>query len=76
MLKSSWLLVFILETYFEKIFAKLNNQGDAATSFLRCIKRFENGEISSAWKLLKLTGGQFWVERNAPGYKKPHFFKV
>ena len=56
MLKSSWLLVFILKTYFEKIFAKLNNQGVAATFFLKYLKHFENGEMSSAWKLLKLTG--------------------
>ena len=76
MLKSSRLLVFILKTYSEKIFAKLNNQGAAATFFLRCLKHSENDEISSAWKLLKLTGGQFWVERNAPGHKKPHFLKV
>ena len=76
MLKSMWLLVFIFKTYFEKIFAKLNNQGAAATFFLRYLKHFENGEIPSAWKLLKLTGGQFWVERNAPGHKKTHFLKV
>ena len=74
MLKSSWLLVFILKTYFEKIFAKLNDQG-AAAFFLRCLKHFENGEISSAWKLLKLAGGQFWVKRNASGHKTPHFLK-
>ena len=49
-----------VKTYFEKIFAKLNNQRAAATFFLRCLKHFEHGEISSAWKLLKL---------NAPGYK-------
>ena len=59
MLKSLWLLVFIFKTYFEKIFVKLNNQGAAATFSLRCLKHFENGEISSSWKLLKLTGGQF-----------------
>ena len=75
MLKSSWLLVLFFKTYFEKIFAKLNNQGAAATFFLRCLKHFENGKISSAWKLPKLTGGQFWVERNAPGHKKTSFFK-
>ena len=57
MLKSSWLLVFIFKTYSEKLFAKLNNQVAAATFFLRCLKHFENGEISSASKLLKLTGG-------------------
>ena len=67
---------FIFKTYFEKIFVKLNNQGAAATFFLRCLKHFENGEISSAWKLLKLTGeGQFWVERNVPGHKKPQFLE-
>ena len=51
----------------------MSNQGDAATFFLKYLKHFENGEISSDWKLLKLTGGQFWVERNVPGHKKPHF---
>ena len=66
---------FIVETYFEKIFAKLNDQGAAATFFLKCRKHFENGEISSAWELLKLTYGQFWVERNVPGHKKPHFLE-
>ena len=45
MLKSLWLFVFILKTYFEKIFAKLNNQGVAATFFLRRLKVFENGKI-------------------------------
>ena len=65
---------FIFKTYFEKIFALLNNQRAAATFFLRCLKHFENGEISSAWKLLKFTGGQFWVEGNVPG-QKPHFLE-
>ena len=55
MLKSLCLMVFIFKTYFDKIFAKLNKQGAAATFFLRYLKHFENGEISSAWKLLKLT---------------------
>ena len=57
MLKVSWLLVFIPKTYSEKIFAKLNNQEAAATFSLGCLKHSENVEISSAWKLLKLTGG-------------------
>ena len=47
-----------------------------ATFFLRCLKHFENGEISSASKLLKLTGGQFWVERNTSRHKKPHFLTL
>ena len=32
-------------------------------------------KFSSAWKMLKLTGGQFCVERNAPGHKKLILFK-
>ena len=57
---------FIFKTYFENIFEKLNNQGAAATFFLKCLKHFENGEISSAWKLLKLTGGSILGSKEHP----------
>ena len=33
-------------------------------------------KFSSAWKLLKLTGDRFWVERNASGRKNSFFKKV
>ena len=38
--KSLWLLVFILKTYSEKIFAKLNNQGGCYYFFLEPSKKF------------------------------------
>ena len=28
-------------------------------------------EFSLAWQLLKLTGGEVWVEKNDPGHKNP-----
>ena len=40
MLKSSWLLVLSLRHILRNSFAKLNNQGAAATFFLRCLKHF------------------------------------
>ena len=40
MLKSSWLLVLSSRHILRNSFAKLNNQGAAATFFLRCLKHF------------------------------------
>ena len=53
----------------------MNNQA-AASFFLRSLKDFENGEISSAWKLLKLTGVNFGLKGTPLDIKKPHFLKV
>ena len=50
--------------------------GVAATLLsLRHSKNFENKKFPFASKLLKLTGGQFWVEKNESGHKNV-FFKV
>ena len=57
MLKNLWLVAFILKTYSEKIFAKLNNQGVAATFFLRRLKNFENGEIFFCLEIAEIDKG-------------------
>ena len=64
MLKSLWLLGFILKTYSEKIFANLNNRGIAAT-FLRRLKNLKNGEIFFCLEIAEIDRGSIlgWKER-------------
>ena len=70
-----WLLVFILETPFGHILAKLVNQGGCCCSFL-----IETSQKFWKWKIFPMLencwnwhGGQFWVEKNDSGHKNSFF---
>ena len=70
-----WLLVFILETPFSHISAKLVNQGGCCCSFL-----IETSQKFWKWKIFPMLencwnwhGGQFWVEKNDSGHKNSFF---
>ena len=72
-----WLLVFILETPFGHILAKLVNQGGCCCSFL-----IETSQKFWKWKIFPMLencwnwhGGEFFVEKNDSGHKNS-FFKV
>ena len=76
MLKSSWLLIFIFKTYFEKIFEKLNINQVAAVIFFEMSEKFWKKRNFFWLEIAEIdTGGQFWVERNIPRHKKTHFLE-